>query len=264
MLDAYHCANCGRAIDVAAQKFCPDCGQPTPAHRIDWHFLGHELEHSVLHMDRGVLYTLRNLMLRPGHLMRDYLEGRRAGIVKPLLLVMMMAAVVVLLTKYVAGAVPIEIPDFGQQPQAGRAAEVSMAYQKTTMAWINSHFALFTLVLLPLEAAMFKLAFRRFREINYPEWLVIMAFLMSQGFVIWAIGALWQRWVPGMMIVISVVAVVYSIISLMQFFPAIPRWKIVLRGLLGYGLYLLGQTLVSALVALVFGMVMGYRLNHGG
>ena len=81
MDDARDCGNCGRAMDVSGQKFCPDCGQPTPAHRIDWHFLGHELEHSVLHMDRGIFYTLKNLMIRPGHMIRDYLAGRRAGIV---------------------------------------------------------------------------------------------------------------------------------------------------------------------------------------
>lgn len=75
MRDATDCANCTRPIDGDAQKFCPACGQSTPAHRIDWHFLAHELEPSVLHMDRGVLYTLRNLMMRPGHLMRDYWKG---------------------------------------------------------------------------------------------------------------------------------------------------------------------------------------------
>ena len=47
-------------------------------------------------MDRGVLYTLKELMLRPGQLIRDYIEGRRAHHVKPLLLVMMVTALVTL------------------------------------------------------------------------------------------------------------------------------------------------------------------------
>ena len=52
-----HCANFGRAIAVPAQKFRPVCGQPTPAHRIDWDFLGHELAHNVLHVDRAAFST---------------------------------------------------------------------------------------------------------------------------------------------------------------------------------------------------------------
>ena len=73
MSEARECANCGRAIDGVEQKFCPACGQPTPAPRIDWRFMRHELEHSVLQMDRGILYSLKELMLRPGRLMRDHL-----------------------------------------------------------------------------------------------------------------------------------------------------------------------------------------------
>ena len=46
MHDNSHCINCALAVAGPGQKFCPGCGQPTPAHRIDWHFLGHELEHS--------------------------------------------------------------------------------------------------------------------------------------------------------------------------------------------------------------------------
>ena len=104
MHDNSHCINCALAVAGPGQKFCPGCGQPTPAHRIDWHFLGHELEHSVLHMDRGILYSLRQLMLRPGRLMRDYIDGRRGNHVKPLLLIMVSAAAVVLLNRFIAYA----------------------------------------------------------------------------------------------------------------------------------------------------------------
>ena len=100
MPEATGCANCGRAIDGAEQKFCPACGQPTPASRIDWRFMRHEFEHTVLQMDRGILYSLRNLMLRPGHFIRDYIEGRRARHVKPLMLIMILAAALVFLARY--------------------------------------------------------------------------------------------------------------------------------------------------------------------
>lgn len=103
MHDNDHCINCAHAVAGPEQKFCPRCGQPTPVHRIDWHFLAHELEHSVLHMDRGILYSIRELMLRPGRLMRDYIDGRRGNHVKPLLLIMVTAAAVVLLSRLFAG-----------------------------------------------------------------------------------------------------------------------------------------------------------------
>ena len=162
--DATDCANCTRPIDGDAQKFCPACGQPTPAHRIDWHFLGHELEHSILHMDLGVFFTLKNLMLRPGHMIRHYIEGRRAGIVKPLLLFMMSAALLIVLAKYmlsgdlVGGAFSINPGD--GQPHVAGDIDIRCLVQTFTSVEdrMNQHYTVLTLLLLPLEALTFKLA----------------------------------------------------------------------------------------------------------
>ncbi len=181
MSDMGKCANCARVTDGHEQKFCPACGQPTPAHRIDWHFLGHELEHSVLHMDRGVLYTLKQLMLRPGHLIRDYIEGRRLGVVKPLLLVMLTGAAATLMAHYALDGDALG-SSFTQGVEAGmhqgnanaKQAEAAATMMKVfgfVKDWMNSHLTLITLLVLPVQAAAFKLTFRRFKQINYPEWL---------------------------------------------------------------------------------------------
>lgn len=258
MSDSGLCANCGRAIDGADQKFCPACGQPTPAHRIDWHFLGHEIEHSVLHMDRGILYTLKNLMLRPGHLIRDYIDGRRAHHVKPLMLIMITAAAVVLLTQWLTGGDIVGGELFRNagnaaagdgKPDPARFAEIGAAVN----AWMSHHFAAVTLLLLPLEAAAFKLAFWRSRKLNYPEWLVVTAFLTAQSFVVWAISIPLQRWVPGVTGWMLWPMIGYGVFSLVQCFNALPRWHVALRALLGYAVYLLmNMALTLVLMAVVF------------
>lgn len=223
-------------MDGHEQKFCPACGQPTPPHRIDWHFLGHELEHSVLHMDRGVLYSLKELMLRPGHLMRAYLDGQRAKQVKPLLLIMMSAAVVVLLSKYLAGGSVLG----GLATGGTDAAAMPTALAATSKAigeWMNAYFAACTLVLLPFEALMFRMAFHRVGALNYPVWLVITAFLTVQTFVFWSIALLVQPWMPQAPVWSVLVSTGYGIFSLVQLLQPYARWKSLLRGLLGYGLF---------------------------
>lgn len=258
MHDSGQCADCGRAIDGADQAFCPACGQPTPAHRIDWHFLGHELEHSVLHMDRGILYSLKRLMLRPGHFIRDYIDGRRARHVKPLALIMILAAVMVLLARYVlAGDV------MGSALVAGGAASVRAAaagqfdparflaaYQAVT-GWMNGHYAAATLLLLPLEAAALKLAFRRVGDLNYPEWLVITTFLTAQTFVVMILAMPLERRFPEAHGWALALALLYSVVSLVQFFTAYPRWKTVLRSLLGFGMFMLVNVAFGAVLAAV-------------
>ena len=244
-LESGACANCDRAIDGPGQKFCPACGQATPAHRIDWHFLGHELEHSVLHMDRGIFYSLKELMLRPGHLMRDYIEGRRANQVKPLLLLMLSAAVVVLLGKYLLGGDLIG-PSMQVGAGTGVEANVAAASAKTTAEdWINAHLAVFTLLLLPFEAGAFWLAFKG-KGLNYPEWLVISAFLTVQTFVFMAAAVLVQRWAPSAQAWTIPLAFLYLVFSLVQYFQGYPRWKTMLRALLGFTLFMVISSLVAA------------------
>lgn len=258
MLESGACANCDRAIAGPEQNFCPACGQSTPAHRIDWHFLGHELEHSVLHMDRGILYSLKGLMLRPGHLMRDYVEGRRGGQVKPLMLLMIMAAVVVLASKFLlqgdvigsamsAGGEGVVKANAGAQIDPALMAKAGAAAEE----WMNHHFAAFTLLLLPLEALAFKLSLHRQGNPNYPEWLVITAFLTAQTFVLWALAVPLQRWFPQTPAWVLLVAIAYSVFSLVQFFHPYPRWKSALRALLDFGIVMLANAVLTMVVAFV-------------
>lgn len=258
MRDASHCINCHRAIDVPDQKFCPSCGQPTPVHRIDWHFLGHELEHSVLHMDRGILYSLKELMLRPGHLIRDYLDGRRANQAKPLLLVMVMSAVVVILTKYLEGtgvldsAVAAGVAG-AREASTGASVDLVQAEKASRAAadLMNRYFAAFTLLLLPLEAAAFRLAFHRVGNLNYPEWLVITALLTVQTFVFWAVLVVLHRWIPQPAAWAVLLSMVYAVYSLVQFFQDYPRWKSVLRTLLGLIIFAVANWVIGQAVAIL-------------
>ena len=257
-LESGGCANCGRAIAGADQKFCPACGQPTPAHRIDWHFLGHELEHSVLHMDRGFFYSLKQLMLRPGHFMRDYIEGRRGNQAKPLLLLMVMSAVVVLLSKYLAGEGVVDsavLAGASAGSEAGGGSPLDPALMahasKVAADLMNQYFAAFTLLLLPLEAAAFRLAFHRVGTLNYPEWLVITALLTVQTFVFWALLLILHRWIPQPSTWAVLLSMVYAVFSLVQFFQGYQRWKSVLRTLLALVIFLVMNVVVGQLLAAI-------------
>lgn len=70
-----HCLNCDTELQG---KFCYSCGQKADTHRITAkHFIMHDLVHGVWHFDRGMLYTLKSLFIRPGFMAREYIEGKR-------------------------------------------------------------------------------------------------------------------------------------------------------------------------------------------
>src|SRR3546814_4095205 len=103
------------------------------------------------------------------------------------------------------------------------------------MDWMNRNFAAATLLALPLEAAAFKLAFRRFKDVNYPEWLVITTFLTVQTFVLYSLLIPLQGRISAQSWIMAA-SFAYGIFSLAQFFSGYPRWKSTLRTLFGFAL----------------------------
>lgn len=74
------CADCGAQV---SGNFCSNCGQATHVHRTLLH-LGEELLHGVMHFDGRIWRTLPLLILNPGRLTREWVQGRRTRYVSPL------------------------------------------------------------------------------------------------------------------------------------------------------------------------------------
>lgn len=74
------CADCGAEV---TGRFCSNCGQAAHVHRTLLH-LGEELLHGVMHFDGRFWRTLPLLVLNPGRLTREWVQGRRTRYVSPL------------------------------------------------------------------------------------------------------------------------------------------------------------------------------------
>lgn len=59
-------------------NYCANCGQKTDTHRITLkHFIVHDLVHGLWHLDRGILFTIKEAIVRPGKAALDYIAGKR-------------------------------------------------------------------------------------------------------------------------------------------------------------------------------------------
>ena len=69
------CLNCNQIVE---NKFCSFCGQKNSTHRFSWKYLiTHDFIHGVFHLDKGIFFTLEELFTRPGHSIREYIQGKR-------------------------------------------------------------------------------------------------------------------------------------------------------------------------------------------
>lgn len=74
------CTDCGEPV---CGKFCSNCGQPTHVHRSLLHLV-EEVLHGVLHFDARIWRTLPLLLLNPGRLTREWIQGKRTRYISPL------------------------------------------------------------------------------------------------------------------------------------------------------------------------------------
>ena len=91
--DKKFCKNCQSELNG---NFCSFCGQKADTHRINFKFLLHEIQHGVFHVDKGILFTLKELFTRPGKMINGYLQGKRVSHFKPVALVFILGTLVFL------------------------------------------------------------------------------------------------------------------------------------------------------------------------
>lgn len=94
------CLNCGTPL---AGHFCHACGQAAHVHRSLMAFV-HDIAHGVFHFEGKIWRTIPALMLRPGQLTRDYIEGRRVRYVSPIALFLFSVFLLFAVVKHVPEA----------------------------------------------------------------------------------------------------------------------------------------------------------------
>ncbi|HIY88366.1 MAG TPA: HAD-IA family hydrolase [Candidatus Bacteroides pullicola] len=82
-LSAEHCTcrNCGHSF---TGNFCPRCGQSRGTYRFQLKHAAGNILRSLFRVDGKFGHTLIALLYRPGHLMRGFMQGRRAAYSMPL------------------------------------------------------------------------------------------------------------------------------------------------------------------------------------
>ncbi|MHB1869422.1 MAG: DUF3667 domain-containing protein [Steroidobacteraceae bacterium] len=98
------CTNCGAAL---IGPYCSECGQrhhDHPVHSL-WHFV-QEATEDLTHADSRLWRTLYALLLRPGLLTREFLDGRRARYLPPVRLYLVVSLLFFLIAGLSASLAP--------------------------------------------------------------------------------------------------------------------------------------------------------------
>lgn len=90
-----NCLNCGAIVE---ERYCSHCGQENTEPKDSFrHLLGHFLA-DVTHYDSQLFTTIKDLIIKPGFLTREYNAGRRASYLNPIRMYIFISAVFFLIT----------------------------------------------------------------------------------------------------------------------------------------------------------------------
>lgn len=161
------CKNC--AFEYTG-KFCPECGQKAKTKRITTKTVWEEVRKSVIHYDQGFSYTVLQLLRRPGHAIREYLEGKRVNHIKPVKFLLWSTAINFLVFHLLGLDAEMINSIAAQQGQHKVSSKFSQ--------FIFDHPALLILLLIP-HIALFSWLYFRKQAYNYAEHFVLNAYLMG-------------------------------------------------------------------------------------
>lgn len=160
-----HCKNCSRQYNG---NFCYHCGQPATTKPIDWHYIVHDVPHSVLHIDKGFFYTFVQLLRNPGKAIKEYLHGKRVQHFKPIAYVIIMSTICTILYPQLEKlAFDIYV-----------AGKPNLKVEMRTLFW-EKYISLFIFLMIPFLSVITYITFRN-KVYNFWEHVVGNIYLGAQ------------------------------------------------------------------------------------
>lgn len=191
------CLSCGTEYEG---NFCPTCGQSAKVGRLSVKRILSETLPDIYNLDNRIVRTCVDLFRRPGHMIKDYLDGNRVKYSKPVSLLFVLATVYLVVAHIcnVETSHPFN-PDwtFHINNQDVRFIPEGSFLEKIIkygwdLYWNKAWSTIMTVTLLLIPM---KFSFRKTelgKTLNYAEYFFIMIFLNCQTLIIDTFVLFWN------------------------------------------------------------------------
>lgn len=168
-MDHSSCLNCGREVH---DKYCSNCGQKTDTHRITFkNFISHDVLHGTFHIEKGILFTAKQALIRPGKAALDYISGKRKPYYNVFLLILLTIGLMLFLRHFyneiLIGQGRGAVVNFDEMDEASKQFELMFSKQNKIIIFL----------FVPLAAFNSYLIFRK-RKLNLSEHAIIAGMLL--------------------------------------------------------------------------------------
>lgn len=235
-------SNCKNCNEPLSGKYCAACGQPAQLKRVDSHYIIHEIEH-VLHFEKGILYTIRELILRPGQTVRHFLSENRSRLVKPIIFLIVASLIYSLVNHF------FHIEEEYMSFDGDEASATGVIF-----AWVQAHYGYANMIMGVFIAWWTKIFFRKYGY-NIFEILILLCFVMGIGMLLFAVFALLQGITRfNLMQFGGIGALIYSAWAIGRFFDK-KKPASYIKALIAYLLGSLSFVIVAVAIGIIIDLI---------
>lgn len=203
--------NCGNCNNLISENYCSTCGHPAKLKRIDKHYISHEVFH-LLHFEKGFFYTVKELFVRPGKSIKEFIEENRHKHMKPFAFLILTSLFFTLVEHFVHAD---EIFNQREKLSFGKSSINDI------VQWVTNHWGYANLLLGFFIGLCVKLFFRKYKY-NLFEIIILLCYVMGQAMLLltvitFFVGVLGRQ---NFIIISSVISYGYTIWAIGQFFNA--------------------------------------------
>lgn len=205
------CKSCGSS---GQGNYCNQCGQSYNVKRISLPQLLRDVLHVFTHIEKGFVFTLKQLIIAPGHMQRTYIEGKRSMYQKPFSMFFICATITALSRYWIISAII-------KYYHASIISEAKFFHEYMVVTYI---------ALVPAYALIVYLMFYK-TKYNYAEIGVMMLYTLSFFFLAATIISLSRLIYPRLetSLIEFPVFTIYLMITLVNYFKTISWWIVAIK-----------------------------------
>jgi hypothetical protein len=198
-----NCKNCNETVTA---NFCGNCGQPLKLQRVNGHYILHEITH-ILHFEKGILHTIKELVIRPGKNIREFITDNRSRLVKPIIFIIVTSFIYSLINNF-----------FHIEQGYIKLSGMENSATAIIFEWMEHYYGYTNIITGVFIAFWLKLFFKK-SGYNFFEILILLCFVIGIGMLIFAVFALIEGLTHASLMGISgIIAMAYMTWGIGQFF----------------------------------------------
>lgn len=233
------CAHCQSKL---IGNFCSNCGTPQIVKRIDGTFILSEIL-GMFNLDKGIFYTIRALVTRPGKNIRDFILKDRKRLVKPIFFVVICSLM------YTAAQEFLRFED--EYVTGGGFGDSAIT---AILGWVQKNYGYSNILMAVFIALWIKVFFRKYNY-NFFEILTLLSYVTGICMLIYAIfGATESLSKLKVLHLGSLLGLVYVSWSVGQFFDGSKKINF-FKAFLAYFLGMMSFTFFALLVGVTIDLI---------